>query len=94
MRFKTFLTEEFNQEEYLDDAIEWLEKKFADHDFTYKHKPKLTNDTKTYSVSINDKEFDISGRLMDSNSDGTKDTVLFRIDPVEEEESDEEKETF
>ncbi len=90
MNFKTYLTEEFDQKQYLSDAMEWLKKKFPDNGFTFKHKPNLTNDTKTYPVSINNKEFDIAGRLMDTNSDGNKDTVLFRIDPVEEQEEKEE----
>ena len=90
MNFKTYLTEEFDQSAYLDDAMEWLKQKFPDNGFKFKHKPNLTNDTKTYSVSINNKEFDIAGRLMDTNSDGKKDTVLFRIDSVDEEQEGDE----
>lgn len=90
MKFKEYLTEEFDQGEYLKDALEWLKKKFPDQGYEFKHTPKLVNDTKTYNVSINGKEFDIVGRLMDSNSDGTKDTVLFRIDSVEADEPEKE----
>lgn len=94
MKFKSYLQEEFDQQSCLKDAKEWLAKKFPKEDFgfTFKHKPNLTNSTKTYSASINGKEFDILGRLMDSNSDGTKDTVLFKIEPVEEEPESENKE--
>lgn len=90
---KSDVNSKFDQKAFLDDALEWLEKKFPDNGFTFKHKENLTNDTKTYSVSINDKEFDIAGRLMDTNSDGNADTVLFRIDPVEV-ENEEDNETF
>ncbi len=90
MRFKNYLNEEFDQKAYLKDALEWLNQKFPDNGFTFKHKPNLVNDTKTYNVSINGKEFDIAGRLMDTNSDGTKDTVLFKINPVEDEPEKEE----
>lgn len=85
MKFNEYLTEEFNQSDYLKDALEWLNKKFPNKGYEFKHKPLLVNDTKTYNVSINGKEFDIVGRLMDSNSDGEKDTVLFRINAVETE---------
>lgn len=93
--YETFIIEEesnFDQKSYLKDALEWLEKKFPDHGFEFKHKPNLVNATKTYSASINGKEFDIAGRLMDTNSDGTKDTVLFKIEPVEEEPENDKKE--
>lgn len=80
-----YIKEEFEQAEYLKDALEWLNNKFSDKGYVFKHKPLLINSTKTYNVSINGKEFDIEGRLMDTNSDGEKDTVLFKICPVEEE---------
>ncbi|MCD6435237.1 MAG: hypothetical protein J7L15_02435 [Clostridiales bacterium] len=94
MKFNEYLTEEFDQSVYLKDALEWLNKKFPEKGYTFKHLPKMVNDTKTYNVSINGKEFDIVGRLMDSNSDGTKDTVLFRIDAVESESEPKEEEGF
>lgn len=94
MKFTEYLTEEFDQAEYLKDAMEWLKIKFPEKGYEFKHKPLLVNDTKTYNVSINGKEFDIAGRLMDSNSDGTKDTVLFRIDAVESEPEEKEEEGF
>ena len=98
MRFKDFIIEEieaneikspaktareFDQEPYVSSAIKWLKKKFPDNGFTFKHTPKLRNPTKTYQASIDGKDFDIEGRLMDTNSDGSKDTVLFKISSVE-----------
>ena len=104
MRFKDFITEEieeaekkgpantmeFDQKPYVSSAIKWLKKKFPDNGFTFKHTPKLSNPSKTYQASIDGKEFDVAGRLHDSNSDGKQDQVLFKIVPVEDQ--DEEKE--
>ena len=94
MKFNEYLVEEFDQSTYLKDALEWLNKKFPDKGYEFKHTPMMKNDTKTYNVSINGKEFDIVGRLMDSNSDSKKDTVLFRINPVEDEPEEKEEEGF
>ena len=95
MKFNEYMTEEFNQQEYLKDAMEWLKKKFPDKGYEFIHRPLLVNDTKTYNASINGKYFDIVGRLMDTDSDGKNDTVLFRIDAVESEpETDETEEGF
>ena len=95
-KYTTFLKEEFDQKAYLKDALEWLKGKFPEDEYGYEfiHKPNLINTTKTYSVSINGKHFDISGRLMDTNSDGSKDTVLFKIEPVEEEPQGEQEPSF
>ena len=94
MKFNEYITEEFDQQEYLKDAIEWLNKKFEGKGYDFVHKPFLVNDTKTYNVSINGKYFDIVGRLMDTDSNGEADTVLFRIDAIDEEPEPEQKEGF
>ncbi len=106
MRFKDFITEEieeaevepkpavsaFDQEPFVAPALKWLKKRFPfeEHGFTFKHTPRLSNPTKTYQASIDGKDFDIAGRLMDTNSDGSKDTVLFKIDSVETAEEEKE----
>ncbi len=84
----------FDQKPLVPFAIKWLEKKFPNEEFgfTFKHVPKLANPTKTYQCGEGSQNFDIAGRLHDSNSDGKADTVLFKILPVEEDE--EEIETF
>ncbi len=80
---------EFNQEEHVKDAEEWLEDRFGDQ-FTFKHTPNLSEIGKTYHASINDKEFMISGKSFDTTGDNQIDTVLYRIDSIEEEPEEKE----
>ena len=75
---------EFNQSDYVKDAEEWLKDKFGDK-FTFKHVENLSAIGKTYHASINDKEFMISGKSFDTTGDNEIDTVLYRIDTIEEE---------
>ena len=96
-RFIKYLNEEFNQEELVPLALKWLKNKFpeAEYGFSFEHKPNLTNDTKTYSVTIDGKCFDIVGRIFDANGDGKEsegDVVQFKIVASEEEPQEEEKE--
>ena len=102
IKFKTFLEEvkeikkdkevkEFDQTPYVKDALEWLKKKFPEEEygFSYKHEPKLANPTKTYSVTINNREFDIAGRIFDKNKNDIEDAgdvVLFKIVPIIDDE--------
>jgi hypothetical protein len=93
MKFKAYLTQETQVNEAFDQtplvplALKWLKQKFPfdTHGYVFKHNPKLLEPTKSYDISIENKEFVIAGRLFDTNSDGTKDTVVFRINPSEEE---------
>jgi len=91
MRFTTYLNEAFDQTPLVPLAKKWLAQKFPfeQHGYVFKHNAKLLDTTKSYDVSISGKEFTIAGRLYDTNSDGAKDTVVFRINPSEEEESQE-----
>jgi hypothetical protein len=86
--FKEILQEskEFNQEKYKKLAIKWLETKFPKekYGFNFKHNPNLGGDLKGYNVAVDGNEFEIQGKLFDTNSDGTDDTVVFRINPIEE----------
>jgi len=93
--FVESLTEEFDQEPLVPLAMEWLEKKFQGKKYKFIHRPRLDNTTKTYSVSIKDNHFEIAGRIMDTNSNGIEDTVLFKIRDVDlPEEPKEEEEAF
>jgi len=80
--------EKFEQAALVPDAIKWLKQKFGD-ELEFKHSPGLSNPTKSYDCSINGKEFTISGRMYDSNGDGVKNVVLFKIEPPEEEQEEE-----
>jgi hypothetical protein len=84
--------EEFNQEKYVKLAMKWLETKFPKdtNGFNFKHNPNLGGELKTYNVAVDGTEFEIAGKLFDTNSDGTDDTVVFRINPIEEFEDEEE----
>ena len=98
-RFKRYLVEEFDQKALLPYAIKWLEKKFPKEEFgyTFKHVENVTNITKTYSVSIEGKEFDIEGRIFDANNSGEEDAgdvVQFKIVSSQEDEPEEEKASF
>ena len=93
---KSFIKEEepkqkkssFDPEPLVPLAMKWLKKKFGD-EFVFKHKQNLSEIGKTYYASIDGKEFGISGKLFDTNQDGSGDTVLFKIDPMEDEEETE-----
>ena len=95
-RFTKYLNEEFDQTALVPLAMKWLEKKFPKEEFgyTFKHTANVTNTTKTYSVHIDDKEFDIEGRIFDANNSGEEDAgdvVQFKIVPTEEEPEEEEQ---
>jgi hypothetical protein len=94
--FKEIIIEskEFNQEKYVKLAMKWLEAKFPNekYRFKFKHNPNLSGDLKAYHVSIDGNEFEISGKKFDTSGDGEDDTVVFRINPIEE--PDEPEETF
>jgi hypothetical protein len=82
----------FDQKPFVPLAMKWLDQKFPQKAFgyTFKHNPKLeVPDMKSYNVSVDGKEFIIVGKAFDTNSDGTKDTVLFKITAVEHEEEQE-----
>ena len=97
---KTFIelfeeAEEFDQKKLLPLAMKWLKTKFPEDEygFTFKHTPNVTNTTKTYSVTVDGKEFDIEGRIFDMNGNDKEDkgdVVQFKINPTEEEPEDEE----
>ena len=96
--FKELFAEEFNQDKLVPLAMKWLKKKFPfeEFGFTFKHRPNLTNTTKTYSVAVDGKEFDIDGRIFDANNSGKEDrgdVVQFKIVSTET-ETEENKETF
>ncbi len=76
MTFKEYIKED--QNEYLPSALKWLKSKFGDK-YTFKHTPKLNDIDKTYSASIDGKEFTIAGKKYDTDSDGKIDTVAFKI---------------
>ena len=83
----------FNQEDYKDKAEQWLKDKYGDK-YTYKFKPKLTDPDKVIYASDGENEFGIAGKKFDTNGDGNPDTILFKILPIEEEDSPEEEEEF
>ena len=92
MRFKTFL-ESFDQTPLVPLAMKWMKNKWPEDKFnyTFKHNPKLSNPSKSFYVSVDGKEFEIAGKLFDTSGDGEKDTVVFRINPAEEDEPEEDK---
>lgn len=105
MRFKSYLTEEeeaknpdsFDPLKLVPLAMKWLKMKFPEDDFgfEFKYMANVTNATKTYSVAVDGKEFDIEGRIFDKNGSGKEDAgdvVQFRINPTEEAPAEEEKE--
>ncbi len=77
----------FDQKPLVPLAMKWLNKKFPKdkYGFNFNHNENLSSDLKSYAVSVDGKEFEISGKLFDTNSDGTDDTVVFRINQIEEE---------
>jgi hypothetical protein len=82
--FKQPIQEEFDQTQFVELAKKWLKKRFGDM-FEFKHNPKLNvPGMKSYNVSIEGKEFIITGKAFDTSADGKVDTVLFKIEPVEE----------
>ena len=77
------------QKKLLPLALKWLKNRFGDG-FNFKHNPKLNvPNMKSYNVSVDNKEFILSGRGFDTSEDGKVDTVLFRIDTIEEPEETE-----
>ncbi len=85
-KVKTKDSKDFDAKKLVPLAMKWLSKKFPKerYGFEFKYKEHLVGDLKSYAVSIDGEEFEISGKAFDTNSNGTKDTVLFRINPVEE----------
>ena len=99
MRFKDYISEEFNAEALVPLALKWLKKKFPEDKFgfTFKHMQNVTNTTKTYSVTVDGKEFDLEGRIFDANGSGKEDkgdVVQFKITPTEEPEVEEKPASF
>jgi hypothetical protein len=82
---------EFDQEKYVKLATKWLEVKFPKdyHGFEFKHNPNLGGELKSYHVSVDGNEFEIAGKKFDTSGDGDPDTVVFRINPIEEFEDEE-----
>ena len=78
----------FLESDYIDSALKWLKNKFGDK-YNFKHSPSLNNIDKSYAVSIDGKEFTIVGKKYDTNGDGEKDTVLFKIIIDEEKDQNE-----
>jgi hypothetical protein len=84
---------EFDQTKYVPLAMKWLKNKFGD-DFNFKHNAKLSEIGRSYHVSVDDKEFIISGKAFDTTDDGKPDTVVFKIEPIEAEEEEEIEKPF
>ena len=84
MKFKDYLSEEFEQKDLKASAEKWLKQKFGD-EYEFVHKPNLTDGDKTYHCSIDGKQFSISGRKYDTDGDGSPDTVGYKIINSEEE---------
>ena len=99
-KHKTFLPEakpvlsDFNQTPFVKPALRWLKNKFPfkEYGFTFEHRPKLANPTKTYQVHEKGKSFDIAGRKMDTTGDDNPNVIVFKIINVDEQ--DVKKETF
>ena len=92
MKFKDLFEAEDKMVKYVPLAKKWLEQKFPQKTYGYKfeYNPKLdVPDMKEYNAYIDGKGFIIRGRAFDTNSNGTKDTVIFRIDSVEAEDEEE-----
>ena len=91
MSFKHYINEEFNQEEFVKAAAEWLKGKFGDS-YEFIHKPNLNDPDKTYYASIYGKHFGITGKRFDTNGDGNVDTILYKI--INSDQEEEEPEGF
>jgi hypothetical protein len=78
----------FDQTPYVKKAMKWLEAKWPKEkfNFTFKHNPKLTGDLKRYYASIDGVEFEIAGKAFDTTGDDEPDTVVFKINPVEDDD--------
>ena len=91
MDFKNIFESEDNKEL----ALKWLTNKFGDR-YKFKYNPLLNDIQKTFSASIEDKEFTIQAKKYDTNGDGEPDTVQFKIivDEDEDPEAQEPEEEF
>jgi len=91
--FKQPITEEFDQTQFVELAKKWLLTKFPKEEYGYEfeHNPRLeVPDMKQYNAYIDGKAFLIIGKAFDTNSNGEKDTVIFKIQPIETEEEEQE----
>jgi hypothetical protein len=92
-KFRDYLTEEFNQNEYKPAALKWLNNRFGSEN-EFIHKPNLTDSggNKYFDVSIDGKTFTIVGRKHESETENPKNTIIFKITPDEDEEVKDDKE--
>ena len=74
----------FDQTKLKSKALKWLKAKWTDS-YDFIHKPNLTDGDKTFHVSQDGEQFSIVGRRYDSNGDGEKNSVAFKIVPAETE---------
>ena len=74
----------FDQSKLKSAALKWLKAKWEDN-YEFIHKPNLMDADKTFHVSQDGEQFSIAGRKYDSNGDGEKNAVAFKIIPAEQE---------
>ena len=74
----------FDQSKLKAKALKWLKAKWEDQ-YEFIHKPNLADADKTFHVSQEGEQFSIAGRKYDSNGDGEKNAVAFKIIPAEQE---------
>ena len=90
-RFIKYLNEEFDQTPLAPLAIKWLKNKFGDNN-EFIHKPNLSDGAnKRFDASIEGKTFTITGRKHKTKLEDSGDTIIFKIEPDEQElENDDE----
>jgi len=99
VKFSTFrkkLTEEFNLDKAVKDALKWMENKYGKDLYNFKHIENMNMEgdiVKTYDITVGDNAYTLNLKKFDSSGDGELDTLGFDVLPahVEREEDTEEE---
>lgn len=95
MNFREYvsITEDFDLTKAVKSALTWLENKYGNDSFTFKHIEGMVlqgAQTKSYDITVGDDVYQLDLRKFDSNGDGKGDTIGFDVKPVAHDKEDNE----